>query len=359
MKDPLSKRPTQRDIASACGVSQMAVSLALRGSKKVSGPVRLRILKLAKKLNWYPDPALSALMAYRYRRAATRHPSTIAWLTNWPTREGWRSDHPVYAAYFNGAAARAASLGYKLEEFWLDEPGMTPARMSRILYTRGITGVLLPPQPRAHSHLRLDWEKFAAVTFGFTLTKPSLHVATNYHFRSSVIALRKLRSLGYRRVGIVLDQRYDTRVGYSWLAGCLMEQRRYAPEEIVPTVSLKQFSRDALNDYLRQQQPDALLTNFWSVGEWLCELGIAVPREIGLAYLSVTERNPSFSGINENSHAIGEAALDLLATMIQRNEFGVPAIPRRIMIEGYWVPGKTVRRVNKPAPELAEAVMEF
>jgi len=355
MKAPFPKRPTQRDIANACGVSQMAVSLALRGSKKISKTVRLRILKLAKKLNWQPDPALSALIAYRCRNAGTRDPSTIAWLTNWPTRGGWRNDHPVYVAYFNGAAARAASLGYKLEEFWLDEPGMTPARMSRILHTRGITGVLLPPQPRAHSHLRLDWEKFATVTFGFTLTKPSLHVATNHHFRSSIIALRKLRSLGYRRVGIVLDQRYDARVGYSWMAGCLMEQRRYAPGEIVPIVSLKQFSKEGLDEYLRKHQPDALLTNFWSVDLWLRELRVTVPRKLGLAYLSVTDRKPAFSGINENSHAIGEAALDLLATMIQRNEFGIPAIPRRIMIEGYWVPGKTVRRVNKPAPELAEA----
>ncbi len=350
MNEPLPKRSTQRDIASACGVSQMAVSLALRGSKKISGPVRLRILRLAKKLNWRPDPALSALTAYRYRSAVTRYQSTIAWLTNWPTREGWRNDHPVYVAYFNGAAARAASLGYKLEEFWLGEPGMTPARMSRILHTRGITGVLLPPQPRAHSHLRLDWEKFAAVTFGFTLTKPSLHTATNHHFRSSIIALRKLRSLGYRRVGILLDERYDARVGYSWMAGCLMEQRRYAPDEIAPIVSQKQFSKDDLAVYLRRHRPDALLTNFWSVDQWLRELGVAVPRELGLTYLSVTDRSPTLSGINENSHAIGEAALDLLATMIQRNEFGIPAIPRRIMIEGYWVPGKTVRRVNKPAP---------
>jgi LacI family transcriptional regulator len=359
MKEPLSRRPTQRDIAKACGVSQMAVSLALRGSRKVSESLRLRILKLAKKINWYPDPALSALMAYRYRRAATRHPSTIAWLTNWPTREGWRTDHPVYVAYFNGASDRAASLGYKLEDFWLDEPEMTPARMSRILHTRSISGILLPPQPRAHSHLRLEWDKFAAVTFGFTLTNPSLHVATNYHFRSSVIALRKLRSLGYRRIGILLDQRYDTRVGYSWMAGCLVEQRRYAPNEIVPIISLQQFSREGLDEYLRQHRPDVILTNFWKVSEWLRELGVAVPRDLGLAYLSVTDRNPSFSGINENSHAIGEAALDLLATMIQRNEFGIPAVPRRIMIEGYWVPGKTVRRVNKPAPGQLEEAMEF
>ena len=328
----------------------MAVSLALRGSKKISSQVRDRILKQAKKLNWYPDPALSALMSYRYRRANTQHPPTIAWLSNWSTRDGWRDNHPVYAAYFNGAASRAASLGYKLEEFWLGETGMTPARMSRILYTRNISGLLLPPQPRAHSHLRLDWDKLVAVSFGYTLTKPYLHLATNHHYRSSILALRKLRSLGYRRVGILLNQRYDIRVGYSWMAGCLIEQRRYAPAEIIPVASLKQLTRDDLDAFLKEHRPDAILTNFWDVGDWLLELKVRVPMDMGLAYLSVSDRTSIYSGINENSYAIGEAALDLLATMIQRNEFGVPAIPRHILIEGSWVEGKTVRRVNEPAP---------
>ena len=351
MKEPskeLFRRPTQRDVARQCGVSQMAVSLALRGSPKISAPVRRRILLEAKRIGWKPDPALSALMSYRHQGVGKRSPWTIAWITNWPKRDGWRAGHPVYEAYFHGAQTRAESLGYKLEEFWLGEARMTPARLSRILHTRNITGLLLPPQPRSHAHLHLPWEKFAAVAFGFTLISPSLHVVTNHHFRSSILALRKLRSLGYRRVGILLDQRYDLRVDYSWMAGCVMEQRRYRPEEILPVASLPELSRKELAGYLRRHRPDALLTNFWSVSDWLRELRVAIPRDLGVARLSVTEQNPEFSGINENSFVIGEAAIDVLATMLQRNELGPPAVPRRILIDGFWVDGKTVRRLNRP-----------
>ncbi|MEI6071731.1 MAG: hypothetical protein WCS31_08050 [Verrucomicrobiae bacterium] len=220
--------------------------------------------------------------------------------------------------------------------------------MNKVFYTRNITGLLLPPQPRAHSRLCLAWEKLAAVSFGFTLEKPALHIATNHHFRSAILAMRKLGDLGYRRVGILLDQRYDSRVDYSWLAGCLMEQRRSPRAEVVPIASLESLSLDALREYLRRHRPDAILTNFWNTAAWLKQLNIAVPGELGLAYLSVDETRSAFSGINENSFAIGEAALDLLATMIQRNEIGIPAIPRHIMIDGYWVPGRTVRRVNRP-----------
>ena len=110
---------------------------------------------------------------------------------------------------------------------------------------------------------------------------------------------------------------------------------------------------------MQQHRPDALLTNFWNVGDCLAKLGVDIPTDLGLAYLSVTDRTPVFSGINENSHAIGEAALDMLATMLQRNEFGIPTVPRHIMIEGYWVDGKTVRRVNAPASNLKEAAAGF
>jgi DNA-binding LacI/PurR family transcriptional regulator len=345
MKD----RPTQRDIARSCGVSQMTVSLALRGSPKISLPVRTRIIRAARKLHWRPDPMLSVLTNYRNRNAGRRNPATIAWVTNWPSRSGWRDGHPVYDAYFRGAQAQAGSQGYKVEEFWLAAPGMTPERLSKIFYTRNITGLLLPPQPRAHTRIHLAWEKFSAVSFGFTLTNPALHVATNHHFRSAILAMRKLRELGYRRLGILLNQRYDSRVDYSWMAGCLMEQRRYAPAEALPIASLASLSLDALKEYLNRHRPDVLLTNFWNTADWLKQLEIDVPGDLGLAYLSVDETRSAFSGINENSFAIGEAALDLLAIMIQRNEIGIPSIPRHVMIEGYWVPGKTVRRRNRPA----------
>lgn len=358
MKNQPSRRPTQADIARRCGVSQMAVSLALRGSPKVSAAVRHRILQVAKRLNWRPDPALSALVHYRHGCAGGRSPLTIAWVTNWPTRDGWRANHPVYQKYFDGAQAKAAKLGYQLEPFWLREPAMTPMRMSQVLYTRSIMGLLLPPQPRAHLHLRMAWNKFAAVTFGFTLERPTLHVVTNHHFRSSIFALRKLRSLGYRRVGVLLDERYDVRVDYSWTAGCLAEQRHYPPEETLPVLSLTALTPEKLRAYLRRYKPDALLTNFWNMGEWLRGLKVTVPNELGLAYLSVTERNPTDAGINENSFAIGEAAMDLLATMIRSHELGVPPVPRHIMIDGFWVNGKTVRRRGRSAPWIGKRFLE-
>ncbi len=338
-----SYRPTQRDIAKACGVSQMTVSLALRNSPRITEDVRQAILRVANELGWRPDPMLKALMAYRHRDCNRLNRATVAWLTNWSKPKEWQHEHPVYAEYFQGALSRSKELGYTIEEFWLNERGMTPKRMGDILRTRNIYGILLPPQPKTNTSLDLAWEHFAAVTFGFTLAEPVLHVATNNHFRSASLAVRELYKLGYRRVGIILNQRYDARVGYAWMAGCMMEQKCFATHDTIPVNSVSSFSREELEHYIENQKPDVILTNFWDTPKWLKDLGMAVPEDIGLAFLSVTERGSGYAGVNENSFEIGKAAMDLLHTTIQCNDFGIPRSPRSIMIDGTWVEGQTVR----------------
>jgi hypothetical protein len=36
--------------------------------------------------------------------------------------------------------------------------------------------------------------------------------------------------------------------------------------------------------------------------------------------------------------------------MLHRNERGVPAIAQHVLIDGEWIPGKSIRRVGPPAP---------
>jgi DNA-binding LacI/PurR family transcriptional regulator len=339
-------RLTQRDIALRCGVSQMTVSLALRDSPKVSSSVRRQIMKTAKQLGWKPDPALSALVSYRHHSAEKKNISTVAWLTNGGAQKG-----PTYQAYRQGASARAEALGYKLEEFRVNELGMSSKRLDQILYSRGIQGLVLAAQEQQPA-LNLSWDKFAAVTCGFASTDPCLHVATSHHFHSAILALRNLRALGYHRVGVLLEQRNDSGTDRGLMEGCLMEQRRYSPGQMLPVVSLPRLTAVSLDDYLAANKPDVVLTNFDNATECLKELGIAVPRELGLAHLSIPMAGGRLAGINENAFAVGEAAIELVATMIQRNEFGIPESPRCVMIAGSWVQGRSVRRVNTPVKDL-------
>src|SRR5271165_2282536 len=157
-------RATLRDIARRAGYHYSTVSLALREHPRIPAATRDRIRKIADALGYRPDAALSALCAYREQKLPAHRQSVIAWLTNHRTPAQWQRS-ACNRDYFAGASLRAAERGYTIECFWLAEPGMTGRRMTQILWTRGIQGILLPPQERICS-IDLDWDKLSAVTVG-------------------------------------------------------------------------------------------------------------------------------------------------------------------------------------------------
>jgi len=70
------ERPTLLDVARAAGVSHITVSRVVRGLRMVSPRTAQRVRRAVKKLGYRPDPALSALAAYRIhgsRRAQGEH----------------------------------------------------------------------------------------------------------------------------------------------------------------------------------------------------------------------------------------------------------------------------------------------
>jgi hypothetical protein len=74
--------------------------------------------------------------------------------------------------------------------------------------------------------------------------------------------------------------------------------------------------------------------------------------ECALVLLSMDESgDKTIARIDQNDVLIGRTAVDYVVGMIQRNERGVPSTPLRILVEGVWVPGKSVpgRPVEEPA----------
>ncbi len=351
----VSRRTTLRDIAKVCDCSAMAVSLALRNHTSVSKKRRAKIRAVAKQLNYSPDPTLSALAAYRQTHYPKPTATPIAWITTYPTRNYWIKPHHFVNQYFQGATQRAKEIGYHLEHFWLGEPGMTPQRLSKILYSRGISGILIAPQHRTFAHLNLDWDKFCAVTFGYSLTRPRLHMTTSNQYRSMGMVMRKLRSLGYRRIGLMLLSIHDKRVIHNLYAAYLMEQLRMPAKLKIPAFFVPESSHNIEAEKLkwfRAHRPEVIITSNGSgLDEILRSEGLRCPEDIGLVSLGTSDRRANetdqiFSGADENTEATGVAAMDLLVTLMHRNERGVPATPRTVLIDSKWVPGTTVRRIN-------------
>jgi LacI family transcriptional regulator len=217
-------------IAREAGVSRMTVSRVLRNAGYVAADTRARVLAAAEKLRYRPNPMVSALMTQIHQGKLSRRDDVIAYLTDSVVRGTWRKNK-TYCEFFEGATARAFQRGYRLEEFWLGEYGFSSARLSRVLYARGIRGVIVGPLRSPHAHLNLKWNNFSAAAIGYSLLRPPLDRVTNDQYDSTLGALRELRRLGYRRIGLALEGPTAARVHYRWLSAFLLHQWRYGPAD--------------------------------------------------------------------------------------------------------------------------------
>lgn len=336
-------------VAAKAGVSAMTVSRSFRNDPSIPEATRQRVRRLAAQLGYRPDPGVSQLMA-RLRQSRLAASEPIAWLTTHPTASGWRKN-PASAEYHHGAEAQAAELGYKLEEFWLCAPGMSDRRMSDILRSRGIRGVLVAPLYEAGRRIDLDWAHFASATCGgFSLLQPALHRAITHHLNAIRFACAALRDLGYRRIGLAINEDLDRRSSGMWLASILREQLADAEENRVPPLVASEWSADNLLDWMRRHRPDVVIS-FYTALEWMRAGGVRVPKDCGFALLNLEA--PGVAGIDEHRADVGAAAVNLVVEQLQAHRLGLPARPKVVMTECVWVDGATAPRRTRPAKETA------
>jgi LacI family transcriptional regulator len=334
-------RVTLRDIASRLNVSHTTISRALRNDLEISKATRDRVQKTAREMGYRPDPMLNALAQYRHSRSAVPITAELAWINHWPNPKKLRS-FKEFNLYWEGAFEEAERAGYRLEEFSLAD-GMSLDRLQKILRARNIRGLLLPPRGEVapEFYRKFAWDDFCIVRFGHSLPVPHAHLVSSDQLTDGVIAFENMWKNGYRRIGLVTSAKMNTRFG----AGYMFSQMKWSPQAILPVLTLHQERRDddraALDTWLKTHRPDAILTDVFEVRALLAELGCKVPKDVGLAALSVLDGNAD-AGIDQNSREIGRAAVQLLISLINHNESGVPQICRELLVEGRWVNGSTL-----------------
>ena len=325
----------------------MTVSLALRDNPRVAESTRKRIRKLAREMEFMPDPnvanAMSALVRGQYASAGER----LAFLTSDVTENGWRMWlHNV--ACFEGARSRAAEYGYELEPFWLKKFGTDFRKMSRILWSRGIEGILIAPMGEGLRNFEFDWDRFSVVELGETMTVPHFDCARHDHFDGMLLALYSMESLGYRRIGLAMELMLDVRTRHRWYSAYLLWQsvREYKD---MPVLFYGKFDIDRISLWMKQNRLDAVISSRNELCDELREVSFDVPGDVGVAVLDRPSGGATnLSGINQNVSAIGSAAADMLVNLVRRNVKGVPSLPSQKICGGIWTEGSTTRRVGPP-----------
>ncbi len=335
---------SMREFSRRVGLHVSTVSLSLRGSPAVAEKTRVRVLREAERLGFRANPFVSRLMQARRRGRLPGQDPVLAFVTAFPSPQGWRRKSRIFAQYFAGARRRAEEKGFVLEEMWVP-PGKGAGReVSRSLHQRSVQGVLLAPLPRAGAPLELVWEWFCVAGFGFTLNAPPIHRVANDHFSSMRTAVRECHRLGYRRIGLALSATASARVQYRWLASYLVQQRELPGIVALPPLIARRWTAEAVTRWMNENRPEVIIaSSALLLLRWLESAGYTVPGDVGLVALGSPEPGEPLTGVHERAELLGERAADVLVGLVQRGQYGISNHPNTLLVDGIWNPGETVR----------------
>ncbi len=332
------------DVATLAGVSKGTASLVLRNSPGPSEATRQRVLRAARKIRYAPDARLVARME-GVAFAKSKELLPIAWLNSNGLAGAWHV-YEFMSPFFQGASEYCLRLGYRLEEIWTRQPGMTMRRIAGVLYQRGIQGVIVSHPAR---HIRLRWDCLAGVSLGGSLLAPRLNRVTgDVHF-NLFLALKMLKRHGYQRVGICLAKQVDqftshilrTSADHIYLT---TPKANRIPPLFYPGESHEMFAATskAVTVWMRRYRPQVVIGGSSHLLHWASAAGFRVPDEIGVVHLSLDDDVLDWAGIHSNKREQGRVAAAQVINLLRERRFGIPLVASDTVVRGNWQYGRTL-----------------
>lgn len=341
---------TMTDVARAANVHPATVSRALRNDPRITPAQREHVQRIAAGLGYRKNPLVAALMSVRRSRRQPDHGSTLAFVTRYPAGRAafFRSE---FGQLLAGARARAQAQGYRIDEFNVHDPALSPARASEILRSRGIHGAIVAPLHAINEPVELHWDQFSAVAIGYSLNRVPISRVSHHHFTGLALAARECRAAGRQRLGLVLPRRVHEKVERRWLAALLLDQSEQPESVRVPALILDDDNESAFARWFRRHRPDTILCLQVSLLQtWLAREGHA-GEDVAVVSLDRRGRDRGVAGIDQDYTQIGAVAVDTVVGMLHRNEQGLPGKPLTLLIDGTWVPGRSLRPPKLTSPE--------
>ena len=323
-------------------MGKATVSLALRDHPKISSATRERVKAIAAKLGYRPDPALARIAAHRWR--TREHPSdfVVAFIT---TPHPWTNRESLPELRI-AAMEHGERLGYRVEHF-RSEDYASPEQLGRVLFHRGIRGVIVGQILREDFVRNFPWASFTCVGCHVGYYQPPVHVVLPDFHHAIVRVWRETMAAGYRRIGVALLREMEAVDLFDKVSAVLFCQARLTPDfSAVPLQHFSPAELDEFDDWLKRYRPDVVLGFNGSVCDWLEKCGVKVPVDVAFASLdnlpSAKFKGKSISGANPDYAFIGRTSVEQLDLLLRTNLHGIPAHPLTVHVPSGWIPGETM-----------------
>ncbi len=317
-------------------------------------------------MGYRPNPMMAAHWEVVRARSAPSFQSVIAVLNDWETAPSLKS-FPRISPLYSAFVARAESLGYQVEEFSIAGEDHADRRKKlvstlRILKARGILAFasLLSAHPQTFDSSIESLKDFAMVFIGaeyqhadrsmLDLRHIPFHRTNPDHYGNMLVLLEELKNAGYQRPAFWPNSWIEARAAGESAAAFNFWIQSLPAAQRIPVEWLR-WNIDSLMEvhhrkflkWLPKKKPDVVICQNIEVRDWISELGLRIPSDIGLAHLDLAPPEADWSGIDAQLESVAAAGVDLLTAHLHRNERGVPATPKDIRIRGRWVKGKTTK----------------
>jgi LacI family transcriptional regulator len=340
---------TIRELARLSGVSSATVSLALRNHPRISKATKSRIVRLAKKHGYVVDGRLSELMGAIRIHGGEKLEGCLGLISLYPEACPWEDPTRSYLQRIQQAQMqRALELGYRIEPFWVREPGLRPERLAAIIEARGINGLLSLGALELEDEIPAPLQKFTIVTSG-TSIRTRVHRVVSHFSQNANLLLTTLKERGYRRPGAILQQFQDGR-NLHQVAGIYLYFSQYVFGDLDLPIFYATDAPEvaAFDRWFRRYKPDVIVYGEYRrygpvVEKYLKDRRLRVPHDVGLALIESSNHPDNMSGVRSNLEQCGKCTVELLVSVLQQGQYGPPVSPTVISVEGDWVEGKTIR----------------
>ncbi|NBS14483.1 MAG: LacI family transcriptional regulator [Verrucomicrobia bacterium] len=333
-------------LAKELGLGKATVSLALRDDPRIRKETRLRVQRLAAQRGYQANPVVAHVMSQLRSARVSDYRATLA-LANLGSQAEDLENNSTFRSIAKGFRARAANLGYAVDDFWIGDPVYRqPGKLKSVLHARKIDGVALlaiREKDRLPDPIREILPDCSAVGLGVRMVLPLIHCCSNNQYGTSLNAVRRLLESGKKRVGLVVAAEIDR-----LLNGKLSMGFRFGLEEAgeTPETAMNRvwwFQPNDPTGFLRWHeslQPEVLLTTHDAIADWLKR---GRTKSTALAHLDVDPSMNGWGGMNQRNEMVGAFGADLLTAHMARGEKGLPDSAKTMLVESEWVDGLSLR----------------